>query len=116
MDIDGSAQTWVTLTDGLGLTRTYDAPDNWTGEVPGTAGWQTLDLETLAPQPGIGSGNATATQDLGFNPDDVIQISVEFSGSAGVDGLVFTPIPEPGTILLVGLGLGALLLRLKRKR
>ncbi len=39
-----------------------------------------------------------------------------FGKDVGLDALYMAPIPEPGTVLLVGLGLGALVLRLRRKR
>ena len=115
VDIDSGAQTTVTLTDGGGSTRVYNVPNDWTGEKSMTlAGWHTLDLTTLAPQPGPGTGgNATAT-DYGLNPSDVRRLEVQFSGSAGVDGLVF--IPEPATMLLAGLGFAVLALRFRKRR
>jgi len=115
VDIDSGAQTTVTLTDGGGGSRVYNVPNNWTGEKSMTlAGWHTLDLTTLLPQPGPGIGGPATATDFGLNPFDVTRLEVQFSGSAGVDGLVF--IPEPATMLLAGLGFAVLALRFRKRR
>jgi len=115
IDINGGAQTDVTLTDGAGRTRLYDVPSEWTGENTSTQGWDTLNLTTLLAQPGLGTGgSATALEDVGFDPYDVRKLEVDFSGSGGLDNLTFRTIPEPGTMMLMGLG--SLVLFLNRRR
>ncbi len=71
-------------------------------------GWGTLDLTTTADQAGSGPGNplATAVDANGFIPTDVVKLTVAFSGSAGLDNLVFSPIPEPNSYVLFFAGLG----------
>ena len=105
VDINGNNQSAVlTLTDSLGLTRTYTVPSEWTGDIsqsePGSA---TLDLTTLADQAGFLS-TATAVEDLGFNAQDVVSMSVFFQGSGGLDDISFNIIPGPGALALLGLG------------
>jgi len=84
IDIDDTANEFaqIVLTDFSGATRTYTAPQNWTGN----GGVQTLDLQTLAPQPGFGS-NATAVEDAGFDPNAVVGMTVELGGSGALDNL-----------------------------
>lgn len=103
IDVNGNGPVTVTLRDQGGLTRTYFAPMHWTFDISasGPNGFETLNLTTLANQPGEGGGIATANEQAGFNPNDVINITITFDGSGGVDNLNFTP--EPGTGLLVGL-------------
>ena len=58
VDIDGGADeaTSVVLTDHLGRMRVYAVPPGWTGDrLLGQPGILTLDLTTLAPQPGFAS-------------------------------------------------------------
>jgi hypothetical protein len=89
VDIDASDPvSTVVLTDSSARTRTYTVPANWTGDliVNATSGMGTLDLTTLAVQPGFGS-NATATEDAGFDGTSVVQIDVNLGGSGGVDDL-----------------------------
>lgn len=116
VDINGGGNVRLTLEDSAFLTRTYVVPDDWTGDitVTGPPGFQTLDLTTLANQPGIGPGNpnATVSQDAGFTPTDVQRLVVSFDGSAGIDNLVF--VPEPSALLVLGLG-GVVLIRRKRR-
>ena len=84
-------------------------PNGWTGDVAaGDVGIQTLDLTTLADQIGVGPGMliATAAETPGFDANGVVQVEINFGGSAAVDNVTF--VPEPGTALLVGLGLAAL--------
>jgi hypothetical protein len=89
VDIDATDGTsTVVLTDGAGARRTYGVPASWTGDlvVDGPPGTRTLDLTTLADQPGFGS-TATAAEDLGFDPSAVVRIDVHLGGSGGVDDL-----------------------------
>jgi hypothetical protein len=95
IDINGGAATDVVVTDGMGRTRTYAVPQKWTHDisVSGPDGYKTLDLTTLANQPGEvvpgGPFDATATEMAGFDATDVVRISIEFSGSGAMDNLVF---------------------------
>jgi len=93
IDIDafpGDQTATVTLIDGGGLTRTYDVPTGWTTDisVSGGAGYGTLDLATLAPQPGD-SSVATASEDAGFDGNDVVSMTVFLTSSGAIDNLQF---------------------------
>jgi len=105
IDVDQNGPFTVTLTDAMGRKRVYAVPANWTYEVndpslpPGGQGYDTLDLTTLANQPGEGGSTATASETAGFDPNAVVQLTVELDGSGGVDNLIFTP--EPGTALML---------------
>ena len=112
IDINGNGPADVVLTDGLGRTRSYFAPMDWTGDVNvGDVGIGTLDLLLQADQAGVGPGNPLAifSQDVNFDESDVFNIDIEFQGSAALDNLTF--VPEPSTFLLVSLGLAALVSR-----
>lgn len=79
----------VVLTDGNGKTRTYSVPRNWTGDMVEDfpeLGWKVLDLTTLADQPGF-AAPATASEQVGFDPNLVVTLTVTFSGSGGIDDL-----------------------------
>jgi hypothetical protein len=86
IDIDDAIgeDSSVVLTDVGGATRTYTVPANWTGE----ASWLTLDLTTLAAQPGFGSV-ATAVEGAGFDGNAVVRIRVNLGSSGAVDDLSF---------------------------
>ncbi len=109
IDVNQSGMMTLILRDsGIG-TRTYSVPDGWNGDVDQDPlkGYQDLDLTTLVNQIGIGNGLPATALDLnGFVASDVVQLEITFGGSAAVDNLVF--VPEPGTALLVGLGLLAM--------
>lgn len=109
IDINGSGQQVdIILTDGNGLTRTYDVPSLWTNDIDaeGPLGYGTLDLTTLAGQLGEGGSTATATEDPGFDPTDVLFMDITFAGSGALDNVKF--IPTPGSLAIMGLaGLAA---------
>ncbi|MFT5283862.1 MAG: hypothetical protein ACI8TQ_000012 [Planctomycetota bacterium] len=66
-------------------------PAGWTDDLtqgPTAAG--TLDLTSLAPQPGL-LASATALESFCFKPDGVTRLEVLFSGSAALDNLTFRP-------------------------
>jgi hypothetical protein len=92
VDIDvGVAQaSSVVLTDINGKTRTYTIPTSWTEDllINGPPGWRTLDLTLLGPQPGFASV-ATATQQAGYDPTNVVTLKVHLGSSGAVDNLVF---------------------------
>jgi len=106
--------TIVTLTDTQGATRTYTVPGGFSNDLfqSGPAGFDTLDLTTLAAQTGEGGGTATATELGDFNPFRVVEMRFETTDSIGLDNLVL--IPEPGSLaclLLAGLLVGQTRLR-----
>ncbi len=106
VDIDQSTAVTVTLTDDNALTRVYMVPSQWTGEIPGEPGFGTLDLTTLSNQPGPFMGDATATEDAGFNSTSVVQMTVSLAGSGGIDDVQFVPEPVLGGFaLLIASGL-----------
>jgi hypothetical protein len=96
IDIDSSdAAGSVVLTDGSGNTRTYDIPADWTGDLTlAQPGIGTLDLTSVAAQPGFGS-IATASEDAGFDGNNVVSITVNLGGSGGIDNLSWCePTPQ----------------------
>lgn len=115
IDIDSPTQgVNFELTDIDGRKRFYTVPSMWTRDInntPSAAGYETLNLETLAPQPGEGGGIATASEQDGFNPDAVIRMTAHFLGSGALDNMTFTP--EPTTL---GLLVTAAPLLLRRRR
>ena len=118
IDINGGGQmTTVTLTDTALNTRTYDVPDEWTGDIDqGDVGIGTLDLTTLLSQAGVGPGNplATVSEDAGFDASLVQSLEINFMGSAGLDNLSF--VPEPSTALMLAMGLIGLAANGSRRR
>jgi len=92
IDLDaGDGPTRVVLSDASERRRTYLVPGNWTGDLLlGQPGVGTLDLTTLDPQPGFGS-IATASEDPGFAPDQVLALEVELNGSGALDDLSVCP-------------------------
>lgn len=86
--------TRVTLTDARGRARTYSAPPGWTEDVAvhGGAGYRTLDLTTLDPQPGF-LAVATATEDPEFDGRAVVRLEIELFGSGAIDDLLYDPYP-----------------------
>ena len=95
VDID-TAGADVILTDGSGLTRSYNIPLEWTGD----AMFATLDLTSTAAQAGTGTGDdVTASEDAGFDPTNVVSMDVQFDGSGGVNNLLI--VPEPTSLALL---------------
>ena len=94
IDVDEEEITGVTVTllDSGGKTRTFSVPPGWTRDLlnDGPPSFQTLDLETLAPQAGF-LFSATAVEDPGFNPAKVIQAKVTFGGAQDMDNFCFCP-------------------------
>ena len=89
VDIDATdATSTVVLTDVNGKTRTFTVLANWTGDLVenGPPGYKTLDLTTLANQPGFAS-TVTTTEQAGFDGTAVVQIDVNFGGSGAIDDL-----------------------------
>lgn len=82
VDIDAASNEGmtITLTDENALTRTYTVPADWTGDT----GILTLDLTTLAAQPGFAS-IATAVEDLGYDGNAVVSMDIVNGGSGAVD-------------------------------
>ena len=114
IDLDGNAGANVLLIDASGKTRNYAVPDQWTNDVRNTPnGYATLDLTTLADQPGETGNLAIATEDAGFDGAAVSRVEVTLFGSGAIDNLVY--VPEPAGLGIVGL-LGMLVISRARKR
>lgn len=92
IDEEESLGATVTLLDVGGKTRVYTTPIGWTEDIlnDGPPGFRTLDLTTLAPQPGF-TGSATAVEDPGFDPKSVVKMTVTFGGSQAMDNFCFCP-------------------------
>lgn len=106
VDIDRGVHVELILTDHDGRQRMYEVPMDWTTDIrTAPKGYHTLSLETLFPQPAepnASGGDATASQDAGFNDFQVARLDVRILGSspsAGIDNLVFE-IPEPSAWVL----------------
>ena len=89
---EGRQSVTVTLTDGDARTRVYEVPGGWTTDIAhdGPPGFGTLDLTTLADQPGFMT-TATASEDDGFDPTDILRLTVFFQSSGATDNVVFCP-------------------------
>ena len=97
IDIDTtppSQDVTVTLFDDAGLTRVYDVPSGWTGDVftEGPPGYRSLFLNSLADQAGFQS-TASVSETAGFRPVAVVRLEIQFDGSGGVDNLTFCVTP-----------------------
>jgi hypothetical protein len=92
VDEEEIAPAVVTLLDINGKTRVYTCPPSWTEDRlnDGPPAFRTLDLTTLAPQPGF-AAVATATEDPGFDPEGVVQMTVTFGGAQDLDNFCFCP-------------------------
>jgi hypothetical protein len=98
VDVDsGSGGVKVFLFDVFDRTRVFSAPTGWTEDidVQGPPGFRTLDLTTLAPQPGFAS-TATVQTDPLFLETEVVSMEVVMLGSGAVDGLRFSREADPG--------------------
>jgi FG-GAP repeat protein len=91
IDIDSSSAetSTVTLLDVSGRRRVFLVPPDWTGDLlEDGVGRRTLELDTLAPQPGFGA-TATATQQPGFDGEHVLRIEVQLGSTGALDDLVW---------------------------
>ncbi|MCA9216956.1 MAG: hypothetical protein KDB27_28000 [Planctomycetales bacterium] len=110
VDVDSQSATAI-LIDTEGRTRSYDVPAGFTANLRDMPnGYSTLDLTTLADQPGETGALATASEDAGFDAANATRFSVELRGSGAIDNLVFVPEPSYG-IAIVGLVLTGFLRR-----
>jgi hypothetical protein len=92
VDEEEAVGVTVTLLDTGGKTRVFTVPPAWTKDRlnDGNPAFQTLDLTTLAPQPGF-AATATAVEDPGFDPDEVIKATVALGGAQAMDNFCFCP-------------------------
>ena len=107
IDVDNSGPdevVTVSLRDTGGRFRIYTVPANWTGDLiddgggnPLVAGVRTLDLTTLANQPGFGGADATVVEDPSFDASSVVSIVIDRGsdcpgnegGSGAIDNLIW---------------------------
>jgi len=97
IDVDGAGGgVKIFMTDVLGRSRVFSVPNGWTEDlnVDGPPGYRTLDLTSLAPQPGFAS-TATATSDADFLPGEVVRMEVVLIGSGALDNLVLAREADP---------------------
>lgn len=97
IDVDGAGGgVKIFLTDVLGRGRIFSVPNGWTEDIniDGPPGYRTLDLTTLAPQPGFAS-TATATSHPDFLPGEVVRMEVVLIGSGAIDNLVLAREADP---------------------
>ncbi len=97
IDDEGQGGAVVTLTDVLDRQRTYTVPRGWTEDITrqGPPGARTLDLTTLDPQPGF-LAVASASEEPGYIPGEVVRLEVELGGEGAVDALRFQREADPG--------------------
>lgn len=98
----------VTLFDQEFQTRTYLVPGGWTNDLfqDGAPGFGTLDLTTLAAQPGY-QATATAFEGSGFDAGEVVRLEVSLASSGALDNLVVDTTPsEPVPFEIVECSLG----------
>lgn len=81
----------ILIYDVNGRTRGYWVPDGWTTDVAseGPPGFGTLDLTSLAPQPGAHGQVAQGTSHPGFDPTAVVAIEIHMRGSGAIDNLEY---------------------------
>ncbi|MBW2286299.1 MAG: PEP-CTERM sorting domain-containing protein [Deltaproteobacteria bacterium] len=125
IDLNGGAELMLVLTDVLGNTLSYGVPEMWTNDVEfcGFAcdGYAVFDLQTLGAQAGEDGGSSITPAPIINNISGVydkfsiesLEITLDGSTpSAGFDNLTY--VPEPGTGVLLGLGLVGLAARRRR--
>jgi len=115
IDLNGGAEVDVLLTDLLGNTLEYEVPEMWTNDIDDCGftcdGFAILDLQELGAQagePGAGGVTPAPTVIGAYDDTQVVTMELRFHGanpSAAIDDITF--VPEPGTAVLVGLGLAA---------
>lgn len=92
IDLDpGHDNVQILLFDVNGRTRGYWVPAGWTTDIAteGPPGFGTLDLVTLAPQPGAHGEIATCSSPSGFDPFSVLRMEIYAWGSMAIDNLFF---------------------------
>jgi len=97
IDVDaGSGGMKIFLTDALGRSRLFTVPTGWTEDIQvnGPPGYRTLDLTSLAPQPGFAS-IATASGSADFLPGEVVRMEIVQLGSGAIDNLVLRREADP---------------------
>jgi hypothetical protein len=116
VDVNGSGNVTVVMTDSSNRTRTYFVPDHWTNDLQNAPlGYGTLDLTTLAPQSADTAVVTSAFQDAGFDRNDVMRIEFIYNGSGAINDLSFsTNVPVPAAALLAVMGMGFVGARRKR--
>lgn len=79
----------------------------------GLGGMKTISFETLFLDPNVDDGDNSANtiapfyaELLGLAP--ITEVIFDLGGSGALDNINFTPVPEPSTIALIGLGVAAL--------
>lgn len=126
LDFNVSSQIDLTFTPTAGYGVMLDSfdLDNWTGGDDASVAWSIFDAQgTLASGTWLNTGGGREQIVTGLTLEDITlgeSITLRFGLNAGspsylaLDNLTFQQIPEPSTIALGLLGLGALALRRRR--
>lgn len=103
----GNTETWAVFVNNIAVAVATLPDDNYNGDILGVTG--TVNFAGIAPVGG------------GYQVSLVLQNTVPFGGGSvawldgGITGLSYTPVPEPGSMLLFGTGAIGLAGLLRRK-
>lgn len=73
-------------------------------------------LDFFTPGMGVGSAADRKWDRVVFNVAGVMAIDINFGGSGALDNIVFTSVPSPGALALLGMGLSMMGFGLSRRR
>jgi PEP-CTERM motif len=103
----GNTETWYVYLNGTAVAQAILPDDNYNGDILNVSG--TVNFADIAPVAG------------GYQVELVLQNTVPFGGGSvawldgGITGLSYSPVPEPGSMLLFGSGVIGLAGLLRKK-